>query len=167
MILCTVSKCSIHDIGRIELRHGYIALIVFVLQALARWQSTTRQGATSEVALMVWGISAAVLVWVVSRNAHLPGAGLIGVGLMSNAFVVLLNGAMPVVRFHTQSHHAAVGFYREADVATILVWMGDVLPDPTGLWLMSVGDVLLILGVAVVLASSGGHMTMSRRIPTG
>ena len=97
---------------------------------------------------------AAFLIW----NLHLAGMGLVTAGLLLNAVVVLLNGAMPVslegaARAGVATGPIAGGEDPRHEVAgerTRLEWLGDWVPAP---WpvrpeVLSPGDVLLAAGLA-------------------
>jgi hypothetical protein len=78
-------------------------------------------------------------------------------GTALNVLVVLLNQGMPAV--FVSGVEAAIersgGFYTAINAATIMPWMGDAMRmrlGPSSL-LLSVGDVLLAVGVCVVLVA--------------
>jgi hypothetical protein len=91
------------------------------------------------------------------RNIRLAGLPLITLGLVSNALVVLLNGAMPVSitaasRANVQIRSIAAGDDARHDVAdhtTVLRTLGDVIPVPLP-WrpeVVSPGDALIAAGI--------------------
>ncbi|MFL6075078.1 MAG: DUF5317 family protein [Mycobacteriales bacterium] len=114
-------------------------------------------------------VSAALMVAFLVRNRQIAGAGLIALGLLLNALVILLNGAMPV------SAHAAdkAGVHGTDDVrheratgSTVLRPAGDVIPVPLpGVpEVVSAGDVLVAAGLAqfVFTALSGAQPARPR-----
>ncbi|MQA99877.1 MAG: hypothetical protein GEU78_06230 [Actinobacteria bacterium] len=85
-------------------------------------------------------------------NRRLPGMVLAAVGTMLNVLVIAVNGAMPVALGAAQIAGAGVrdlGIKHEIlDAETRLPWLGDVIPVPGLRVLISVGDVLLAIGIA-------------------
>ena len=111
--------------------------------------------------------SVALLSAFLLRNRTVPGTSLIALGLLSNALVVGLNGAMPVAgiaagRAGVTTQHLLTGVDRRhelADEHTRLELLSDVIPVP---WprlpeVVSPGDVLIAagLGELVLLAMTG------------
>ena len=75
--------------------------------------------------------------------------------------MVLANGAMPVLVAATGEVapiEASAGFYGYAHAATYLLWLGDVVsaevPGLPGRTMVSIGDLLLIVGVVVILCEA-------------
>lgn len=103
--------------------------------------------------LTVLLVSNALVAIFVILNRHLAGMLLAGLGLVLNASVIAANGAMPV------SERAAetAGVSRSLDDAglkherltddTKLPWLGDVIGIPVLEEVLSVGDVVLTLGI--------------------
>jgi hypothetical protein len=92
------------------------------------------------------------------RNRGIRGTGLVGLGLLCNAIVVGLNGAMPVSldaagRAGTTTQHILVGDDERHELAgrhTHLRWLGDIVPVRTP-WrpeVVSPGDILVAAGLA-------------------
>lgn len=108
---------------------------------------------------------------VVFANRRLPGLRLIGLGGGANLAAVAVNGGvMPAspsaVRF-AGLDHAAEQFHNSAVVGEAkLAFLGDVLALPAG-WpianVFSVGDVVLVVGGAVVLHAVCGSRLSGRR----
>jgi hypothetical protein len=102
--------------------------------------------------------SAALVGWFLTRNRGVRGTGLVALGLLSNALVVGLNGAMPVSRVAaaqagTSIAHIAAGDDQRHELAgpgSRLRWLGDVLPvrAPWRPEVVSTGDVLVAAGLA-------------------
>jgi hypothetical protein len=112
------------------------------------------QAVDSPLALTV---SYACLVLFAAANLHVPGFGLLAVGLLLNAVVVVANGGMPVHGGDpalTGKHHAEHG----GDVLTFLDDRIDVAPLGE---VLSLGDVVLAVGLATGMAS------LVRRPPEG
>ena len=87
------------------------------------------------------------------------GLGLIGAGVVLNAIVMALNGGMPVSQFAL----AAAGFPKTMNVAeghfykhiamtdlTRLRMLGDIIPFHLARTVLSPGDLLMLMGIAVV-----------------
>ena len=127
--------------------------MLFVLQALFRGPLIGRLG---ELGVALWAACSIGLLLVLSLNLRAYGVSIAALGIGLNLLVVLINGGMPVVPVGPSKLRdvaAAVGgsggFYVLADQRTMLAVLGDVLPAGNGL--ASIGDVLLVLGVAVFL----------------
>ena len=120
-------------------------------------------------------MSAALLGVFLLRNRDLRGTGLVALGLLSNALVVGLNGAMPV----TEAAAARAGIatqdiltgadprHQPADDSTRLRLLSDVIPVPWPVHpeVVSPGDVLVAAGLGqLVLIGMGASVpTRSRR----
>lgn len=118
--------------------------------APSRWHSA---------ALAVWAVMMAVLMWLCWINVRTPGIVLLGLGLLSNSVVIVANGGMPVSAW---AIHAAGGgvdsvaklaraAFHVAGEGARLWWLGDVLPVPVLKVVMSLGDVLMFAGIAVII----------------
>jgi hypothetical protein len=103
-------------------------------------------------------VSAGLVVWFLARNRGVRGTGLIATGLLCNAVVVGLNGAMPVSveaagRAGTTTQHILIGDdprHEIADRHTRLRFLGDVVPvrAPWRPEVVSPGDILVAAGIA-------------------
>lgn len=109
-------------------------------------------------------LSAALVGWFLAHNRGVRGTGLVGLGLLLNALVVGVNGAMPVsaealgkARISTQDllagddpRHELVG------PTTHLHLIGDVIPVllPVHPEVVSVGDVLVAAGLAQLVVTA-------------
>ena len=92
-----------------------------------------------------------VVVWVVS-NRHLPGLVLVAAGLAMNATVMAANGAMPVApeAIAALGIDGAVvppGKHMLLDASTRLPWLADIIPMPPIRSIISVGDIVLAIGL--------------------
>lgn len=118
-------------------------------------------------------------------NRAVPGLPLVGVGLLVNSLVIVLNAAMPVSLAAT----AAAGVSTEdiltgadsrhvaADGTTHLRWLGDVVPVPLPVHpeVVSPGDILVAAGLAQLVvvgmlpvgstAPAGGVRTLGAVVP--
>jgi hypothetical protein len=146
--------------GLSELRlKGELAIIsAFVIQGIARGRIVG--GAATAWAMAAWVAASVALIGLLMLNARQPGVLLAAAGTLLNLNVVLANGAMPVVPaagIRLQAAHVSAvsgGFYGLADAGTVGVWAADVIN--LGVlgqrYVLSVGDVLLVVGVAVLVA---------------
>ncbi|PKQ17075.1 MAG: hypothetical protein CVT67_01150 [Actinobacteria bacterium HGW-Actinobacteria-7] len=139
-------------------------VVLFAIQDLSRgrvfWSESTRVG------LLAWtsvSICLAAFVWHFSQRTDGRAFGSLGfplfaIGTLGNVLVVLLNQAMPVAKLPGTAERiaAAGGFYGNLNGATLVPWLGDILAFNwgSGATLLSVGDVLLSVGVLLVLVES-------------
>ncbi|MEX2503441.1 MAG: DUF5317 domain-containing protein [Egicoccus sp.] len=134
------------------LHHGWLLAIGVVMQVgvdLAAARGWLGPDAGTYVLLLVSQLF--VVAWVVV-NRHLPGLILVAVGLAANALVMAANGAMPV----SPDAIAALGIgevevppgkHVLLDGSTRLPWLADVIPVPPLRSIISVGDILLAIGL--------------------
>lgn len=98
-----------------------------------------------------------VAAWFLVSNLRIPGLWLVGVGALSNGLTITLNGGtLPARAGALEAAGLDVsqpGFVNSGVIeGARLPWLGDVfaLPSPLPLAnVFSVGDVLIILGIAV------------------
>ncbi|WP_237745041.1 DUF5317 domain-containing protein [Kribbella catacumbae] len=119
---------------------------------------------TGGIAYPVGLVGSAACIGVFLRlNLRRPGVALLAAGFACNAFVVALNGAMPVSL--ATLARAGIEAYTEdprhelADASTRLPWLGDVVPValPGMGQAVSPGDVLIAAGAGLLLyAGMGG-----------
>jgi hypothetical protein len=87
-----------------------------------------------------------------AANRRLPGMVIAAVGTLLNILVIAVNGAMPVSLRAAGIVDVSIrqlGIKHEIlDAGTRLPWLGDVIPVPGLDILISVGDVLLAIGIA-------------------
>lgn len=133
--------------------------LAFLAQGAARGRLPGFLGV--EYGLIVWGAICVVVIAVLlvglrssarTKSLSLSGALLVVLGMAANVLVVLANGSMPVIASAPLSSVAAAGpFYSLTTEATIAPWAGDVLAVRLGSFdmLLSVGDILLLVGVVV------------------
>ena len=106
-----------------------------------------------------------VAVWLFV-NRSLPGLLLAGAGMALNVLVIAVNGAMPVLPSSaeragvTQSLEGTSIKHERLDEDTVLPWLGDAIPVPPFKEVLSVGDVVLALGLCRLVDA---RMTIGKR----
>jgi hypothetical protein len=141
-------------LGHLPLRYGWLVLVAVAIQAGGAFAG----GSLYPVGLAV---SAGLVAVFLAGNRGVRGTGLVALGLMANALVVGLNGAMPVsahasgkAGVSTQDLLAGTDPRHElASSATRLRQLGDVIPVllPGHAEVVSPGDVLVAAGLAQLI----------------
>lgn len=143
------------------------------LSALAgtqfRWTWVLFASLLVQVAADIWagdisrtlGVTLFVLSYVgvalfMLLNRSFAGMAFAAAGLALNALVIAVNGAMPVSRWAADV--AGIGSLGDMGVKhevagpdTVLSFLGDVIPIPSTLQIISVGDVVLGVGIALLV----------------
>lgn len=115
--------------------------------------------------LVVLASNLTVAIWLFV-NRSLPGLFLAGAGMALNVLVIALNGAMPVLVSSAEKAGVAEALDRASikherlDEDTVLPWLGDAIPVPPFKEVLSVGDVVLALGLCRVVDA---RMTINKR----
>lgn len=150
---------SLPNVGSTRL---LVITVLFGLQGVARGRLVGTQALP--FAVPVWGVVSGVIcivvIWGVRRGIadHIQQArgiaiAVLGIGL--NMLVVLANEGMPVVESvgSAKAVAASGGFYQILNRGSILPCLGDTLSLNLGSlrFLLSAGDVLLFVGVAILL----------------
>lgn len=106
-----------------------------------------------------------VAVWL-ALNRSLPGLLLAGAGMALNVLVIAANGAMPVLVSSAEKAGVAESL-RQSSIKherltedTVLPWLGDAIPVPPFKEVLSVGDVVLALGLCRLVDA---RMTVGKR----
>jgi hypothetical protein len=143
-------------LGALHLAHRWLVLAAF---------AALLGGTAHALGLL---LSAGFAFAFLERNRGVRGTGLIALGLLANAVVVAVNGAMPVSLHAADRAGADVTDVLDgsdprhelAGSGTRLSWLGDVVPVrlPRHPEVVSPGDVLLAAGIAqlVVIGMGGG-----------
>lgn len=105
---------------------------------------------------VVLASNGAVAVWLLV-NRTLPGLLLAAAGMALNVLVIAANGAMPVLE--SSAERAGIGQslddagikHERLDEDTVLPWLGDAIPVRPFKEVLSVGDVVLALGLCRVV----------------
>ncbi|HWC14047.1 MAG TPA: DUF5317 domain-containing protein [Actinomycetota bacterium] len=128
----------------------FVALLVQVTADL--WGRFTP--ATVEAAVLVLTYTA--VAFFLALNRHLPGMLIAAVGMSLNAIVIVVNGAMPVslwaARIAGVELEGDLGVKHEAaGPHTVLSFLADVIPIPLTLQVVSIGDVVMAVGIAILV----------------
>lgn len=104
----------------------------------------------------------AALAFVV-RNLFLTGMAVIGVGIIANLVPIALNGATPVraealidagvIQADELERIALSGPRELADDDTVVEWLGDIVPLAFADQVVSFGDLIILVGVADLIAN--------------
>jgi hypothetical protein len=145
----------LHRIGEADLRGGWLLATGFGLQVALDVLATRGVLPGTEGYPLLLLSQVLVGAWVV-RNLRRPGVALIGLGLLANALVIAANGAMPVdpaaiVAAGGPADAQAVGKHVLADDDTALLWLADVIAVPPLRAVVSIGDLVLALGLFPLL----------------
>ncbi len=155
LVIVPLAGGNLHRLLEARLANQGLLLIVYVLQAFAR----SRFGHVYLLgpwSVLAWSCLSGVLVVLLWRSKNVCGVSIMILGVVLNMLVVLLNGAMPVA-LQSWIEVSPKDFYRIASAGDSLLLFGDVLPFGE-YSLVSLGDLLLVVGVAAfVLSSSMGQ----------
>lgn len=156
---------SLDQLGHLRLRSGRLVVAAFAAQLLG----AVVGGPFYPLGLVV---SVGLVTAFLNRNRGLRGTGLVALGLLANALVVGLNGAMPVSeaasgRAGVSTQDLLIGAdprHELSGAATRLPWLADVIPVPLPLRpeVVSPGDVLVAAGLAQLVVVG---MQVARRGP--
>ncbi len=112
--------------------------------------------------IAVVGIAAGVGLSL--RNIHLAGMGVVSIGIIANLLPVVFNGAVPVradalveakVVQPSELPRVSLSGSRElADDSTVLAVLGDTIPVTRTRQVVSYGDLILLVGLADVIANA-------------
>ena len=159
---------SLDRLGALRLRSRRLLVLAFAAQL----GGTVVGGPFHPLGLAASG---ALVVAFLLHNRGVRGTGLLALGLLTNAVVVLANGAMPVStsaagRAGATTQPILNGSDRRHEIAgatTRLPWLGDVVPLPLPVRpeVVSPGDVLVAAGAAqlVVVGMAPGGMRYAQR----
>jgi hypothetical protein len=155
---------SVDDLADTAFRWIPLLVAGLVVQVLfLYWEPAWLGDAGGLVVLIVSNV--AVATWLVANRA-LPGLLLAGAGMALNVLVIATNGAMPVLESSaeragiTQTIDDASIKHESLDGDTVLPWLGDAIPVPPFKEVLSVGDVVLALGLCRLVDA---RMTIAKR----
>ncbi|MDQ4025925.1 MAG: DUF5317 domain-containing protein [Actinomycetota bacterium] len=155
---------SVHDLAETTFRWTPLLVGGLVMQVVFIYWDPEWLGEAGGLAVVL-ASNAAVAVWLFA-NRTLPGLMLAGAGMALNVLVIAVNGAMPVLEDSaetagvTRSLEDASLKHEPLDEDTVLPWLGDAIPVPPFQEVLSVGDVVLALGLARVVDA---RMTAHRK----
>lgn len=163
------------NLAALQVHHLAFFFVPLLLQIVAFSPLGDIPVGDHSLARFVYTASLGFAAWALWMNRHLPGIVWIALGLFLNFLVIALNGGfMPVGA--TAREYAGLTPVLERDMnlvpmtdATLLPWLGDILPLPRGIpfaTVFSIGDLLIALGGVIFtqksLAPERGEQT--RRI---
>jgi hypothetical protein len=149
----------------LKLRAVWIIYVALAIQVLVRVPPVS--DAHDATRLLVVLLSYAVIaVWlglnaVSQRGALRLAVALITLGWLANLAPIALNAGMPVSRHALALADSpgpsagSKGFFKHilAGDQTELNWLGDIIPMRAFKTVISIGDILLLVGIAVVIAA--------------
>ena len=151
----------LRNVDHLRIRLPWLALAALGLQFIAF--SPLRDSLGDSGVVAVHFVSYGLLVWFVVVNRRRVGILVAGSGLLMNLLAIALNGGyMPASRHALevageQFTGATANNSSVIHEGTRLWFLGDVFAIPDGTVLsnvFSVGDVLIIVGVAILIASA-------------
>ena len=155
---------SLHDLAETEFRWTPLLYGALMLQiGFNVWNPSWLEGGGALAVVLASNVG--VAFWLVVNRA-LPGLFLAGAGMALNVFVIAANGAMPVLERSaelagvTQSLDDAGLKHERLGDGTFAPWLADVIPVPPTHEVLSVGDVVLAMGLAQLVA---GRMTQHKK----
>jgi Family of unknown function (DUF5317) len=155
---------SLQALAATQVRWLWIVYAAFAVQLGAALWSPDWLGDAGAL-FIVLGSNAAIGAFLL-LNRSLPGTAIAAVGIVLNIVVISANGAMPVSAraieiANTGRITEESGVKHERlDDDTILPWLADVIPVPPLRTIISVGDIVLALGIGYfvfVRTMSGGR----------
>jgi hypothetical protein len=155
----------VSSLATTDVRWGWLAPLAFLMQAYLIFFPADRMGGLLSARALLLTSSHVLLLAVIWQNRHLGGVKLIGLGLLLNFMVMVLNGGfMPIspealtqIGYDGNASQLETG-YIVARTKNVVVEPGDAVlwfltdimvvprpfPIPTA---MSVGDLLIVSGV--------------------
>lgn len=150
----------LRNLGQVRLRGESTLIALVFATAIAPRVFEYAAPRWHDALMLVWAVSMAVLIWLAWRNVRTPGIGVLGIGLLANYLVILANGGMPVDAEVARraggdeavARLAGSAFHVVAGRGTKLPFLGDIVPLPWANALVSVGDLLMLVGAVVFVA---------------
>jgi hypothetical protein len=160
LVVALATGGKIRHLARVQIKYSYVILVALAIQVLvfsSWWQRLVPQILWSQ---LLYGLSLALLIVVVTLNFTVLGFPLIALGLLLNSLVILLNGGrMPAslsalqiagIADATQAYAAARATNSALITASTRLWyLGDIFAFPKT-WplpnVFSIGDVYIALG---------------------
>ena len=156
---------KVRNLERLRIRYSGAIIFLFVVQAIVRGRPVPLPWLDTPYRVTIWCIAALLLALLAFANYRVRGFLIVGLGFALNLLVVSLNRGMPLALGAALQAGATpesiatgqgAGFYNLISPETALPLLGDVIGLPhvfgqTGV-VLSVGDVLLLVGAAIVVA---------------
>ena len=161
---------SLNRLATVRFRHPWLVFAGLVVQLAAQLAAPGLVPVRVAFWMLVAGTCAVGLFLVL--NLKLPGLALAGVGLLMNVAVIGSNGGMPVSPEAARSVGAPIsqelaGVRHEVlDRESLLPFLSDAIPVPPLGTVLSLGDVLLALGLALFVYRASAE-PKGRRVATG
>lgn len=156
-------------VARTRVRHLELLVVALAASLIVDLFDVGGAGAIALVGL-VGGLAFAIV------NVHLVGMAVVGIGVSSNLLVVALNGGMPVrpealveaemVTVDELDRVSLTGARVLADDDTVLGGLGDTFPVRWTGQVVSIGDLIMLVGVTDVVANLF-LQRRRRRLPAG
>lgn len=174
VLVMLAAVCAGGDLRRLsELRFRYAWLIFVCLVVQVLIISILPDGSTwlAATAHVLTYVGALVVVWL---NRSIFGLPVLGLGAFCNALAIAVNnGTLPATDSAAAAAHVktnGTGLVNSAPLAhPHLLWLGDVMASPSWLPLrntVSVGDLLILLGAALLVWRASGAWPFRRRVET-
>lgn len=146
-------------LNSLRIRFPVVLFALFVLQGIARGRLVGLHHAGA-YPVLAWLVCSLVLLFILTIQSESVGMALAATGLGFNVLTVLGNGFMPV-ETHSAVLAADTSFYAPANPGVVFRIAGDCLPFVAGSYriLLSVGDVLLVIGVIVYMTHAAATMS--------
>ncbi|MPZ89065.1 MAG: hypothetical protein GEU81_13550 [Nitriliruptorales bacterium] len=146
------------DLAQVSFRGGVLVGFGLGVQLVLGWLSgrTDGEGIVGLPLLIVSQVALLAFFWL---NRRLPGIPVAFAGFAMNALVIILNGAMPVSRVALRAvpgggpGAVTPGKHRVLEPGDALPFLADVIPLPPLRTVVSVGDVALAVGVAILIVT--------------
>lgn len=155
----------LRNLEQLKIRYVPGILVLFVVQSVLRSDFAPLGRLSAILLVWLWCMCVLATAFLALANRRVRGFILVSIGLLSNALVVVANGAMPLslsaasrlgISAGQVANGLQDGFYVVVTDQTRLWLLGDVLPLPAivpGMGsVLSIGDVLMLVGVAIVIA---------------
>jgi Family of unknown function (DUF5317) len=144
---------SLHRLSSISLRWTPLLFEGLAIQLI--FQLWDPPGLTKGSALAVVLLSNFAVLVFLAGNLRTPGVLLLGLGLALNVVVIAANDAMPVSPGAAETAGLSAPTTESASLKherlnddTRLPWLADVIPVPRLKEILSIGDIVLALGMA-------------------
>jgi hypothetical protein len=175
LVVGWTTQGSLDRLSRVPLRGWPIAFGAAAAIALGSGLSNAGGSVGSVARVLGPVVAAACLLALLSRNRSIEGVPLLATGLLLNALVIAVNGAMPVSSYAESRAglsdesllRADGGTHEVADSDTRLRALGDVVPVPLPVHpeTVSVGDLLIVSGVGLLIVTGMHRRRDDEQLP--